>query len=77
MKTKGQTKTQSLVESVSHTVVGYLVAVALQVVLYPWYHIELSLSNEFGLAMWFTGASFIRGYIMRRFFNWLFNKGNV
>ena len=70
-----QTKTQSLIESLVNILIGYGVAVASQVVIFPWFGIRVSVSDNLWIGAWFTVISLIRSYGLRRFFNWLHQKG--
>ena len=64
-----QTRTQSLAETLASVAIGYIVAVISQVIILPWFGVELTLSENFTVALWFTGVSIARGYVVRRAFN--------
>lgn len=64
-----QTRLQSLVESAVSTAVGYLVALASQLAIFPWFGIQVPLSTNLWIGFWFTIISLARGYIIRRWFN--------
>ena len=64
-----QTRTQSLAETLASVAIGYIVAVISQLVILPWFGVELTLSENFTVALWFTGVSIARGYVVRRVFN--------
>ena len=64
-----QTRTQSLAETLASVAIGYIVAVISQLVILPWFGVELTLSENFTVALWFTGVSIARGYVARRVFN--------
>ena len=70
----GQTRAQSLIETVSATTFGYLSSIIIQHFVYPIFNVHISLSQNLKLALIFTGIGVIRGYWVRRFFNWLFNR---
>lgn len=63
-----QTRLMSLVESITNVIVGYVLAVPTQVVVFSWLGIEISLAENLGLGMAFVGVSVARGYLLRRFF---------
>lgn len=65
-----QSKTQSLIESFVNVAVGYGVAILTQVILYPLFEIEVSMSQNLQIAVWFTLVSLARSFLLRRFFNW-------
>jgi hypothetical protein len=58
----------SLVEAVANVVVGLLIAVATQIVVFPILGLQASLAQNLKLALVFTGVSIVRGYGMRRLF---------
>ena len=64
-----QSKIQSLVESVITVVSGLIVAVIIQLLIFPLYDIEITLFENIQLATIFTVSSIIRIYIIRRCFN--------
>lgn len=63
-----QTKTHSLIESLANVAVGYLVAVASQVAIFPLFGIHVPLRSNLTIGLWFTGISIVRSYAVRRFF---------
>lgn len=65
----GQSKTQSLVESATNVAVGYLVALASQLVIFPLFDIHIDLADNLLIGAWFTVISLVRGYVIRRWFN--------
>lgn len=72
-----QTRLESIIETVVSTTIGYLVAVASQVVIFPMFGIHVPFSTNFIIAVWFTVISLIRGYLVRRLFNkWRFRRAN-
>lgn len=64
-----QKKSHSLLEALTNYAIGYAVAIALQVVLYPFYGIRLEIAAQAEIAGWFTVVSIVRSYCVRRFFN--------
>ena len=64
-----QSKVVSLIESLSNVAVGYLVALASQLVIFPFFNIHISLSENIQIGLWFTLVSVVRSYVIRRFFN--------
>ena len=73
-----QTKTQSAIESCANVLVGYLVALLSQILVFPMFGIYIPLSSNLAIGAWFTVISLIRSYILRRWFNGLkFKKSGV
>ena len=64
-----QTKLGSLTESITNIIAGYIIAVLSQVVIFPYFDIYISLKSNLYIGLWFTGISFTRSYLIRRFFN--------
>jgi len=63
-----QNKIHSLLESLTNTVIGYVVAVASQLVIFPWFNIHIELQDNLLIGVWFTVISLTRGYLVRRWF---------
>ena len=66
-----QTKFHSFIEVMTSTLIGYIVAILSQIVIFPLFDIEVAFSDNFIIAGWFTVISIIRGYVVRRWFNHL------
>ena len=64
-----QSKLQSLVESVVTVGSGLIVAVIIQLLIFPLYNIEITLFENIQLAIIFTVSSIIRIYFIRRCFS--------
>lgn len=64
-----QTKVASLIETVVNTTVGFFAGIMTQVVVFPWYGINIPLHDNFSLVVIFTAVSMIRSYGVRRLFN--------
>lgn len=64
-----QTRKGSLVEAVAGTVIGFGVALASQLVIFPMYGVHVPISTDLAITVWFTGVSLVRGYCLRRWFN--------
>ena len=58
----------SLVESLANVVVGYGIAVATQVAVFPLFSLRASLSDNLAIGAIFTVVSIIRSYVLRRAF---------
>lgn len=69
-----QTRLQSMIEVGVGVAIGYFVALATQLIAFPLLSIPVSLSNNFLLGLIFTVVSVIRGYFVRRLFNWMHTK---
>jgi len=63
-----QSKTHSLIESCSNVAIGYGVALASQLVIFPCFGINIPLSDNIIIGLWFTAISIVRSYVLRRWF---------
>jgi hypothetical protein len=64
-----QSRAMSLVEAVANVAVGYCVAVATQMIVFPWFGLRATLGQNLGLGLVFTVVSLVRSYALRRLFN--------
>jgi hypothetical protein len=58
----------SLVEAATNIVVGYVLAIATQIVVFPWFGIATGLAEHLTIGLAFVGVSLVRGYLLRRLF---------
>ncbi|WP_434802243.1 DUF7220 family protein [Paracoccus sediminicola] len=63
-----QSRTMSMVEAAANVVVGYGLAIATQIVVFPWFGIETGLAEHLTIGLAFVGVSLARGYLLRRLF---------
>jgi len=64
-----QSKKNSLIESITNTLIGFSFGLAVQLVVFPFYGIKIDFDVDLKITFWFTLASIIRSYFVRRFFN--------
>lgn len=64
-----QSKKHSAYESTANVVIGLLVSIVAQMILYPMMGIEVSFNQNLFITAVFFVLSFARGYIIRRLFN--------
>lgn len=69
MTSASQSKLHSLLEQFTNIAIGYGVAVASQIAIFPLFDIHIPLADNFYIALWFTGVSLARGYLVRRMWN--------
>jgi hypothetical protein len=65
-----QTRRQSAVEAAANIALGYGVALFSQLLIFPWYGIQIEFSDNLMIGAWFTVISLVRSYGLRRFYNW-------
>ena len=63
-----QSRTMSLVESISNVLIGYSIAVLAQIVVFPWFGIDVSFRQNLLIGAIFTVVSIARSFILRRMF---------
>ena len=63
-----QSRRMSLVESLINVAIGYVVAVATQIAVFPLFGLEVSLSDNLAIGGLFTVVSILRSYAVRRLF---------
>lgn len=66
-----QSRLGSMIEAVANVAIGYGVAVATQVVVFPWFGLHASMSDNLLIGAIFTVVSLVRSYTLRRLFNLL------
>ena len=64
-----QSRLGSLIESAANVAIGYGVAVASQLAIFPWFGIHIPLADNLLIGVWFTVISLVRSYVIRRWFN--------
>ena len=64
-----QSRLMSLVEAGTNVVVGYVIAVVTQIVVFPIFGVETTLADNLGIGAIFTAVSLGRSYALRRLFN--------
>lgn len=64
-----QSKTWSLIESITNIAVGFGVALMAQIVVFPLFDISIAMNQNLQIALIFTMISLCRSYLLRRVFN--------
>jgi len=63
-----QSKTHSMIESITNVVAGYVVAFVSQILIFPLFGIYATVRDNLLIGLWFTVISIIRSYCLRRIF---------
>ena len=63
-----QSKKLSIIEAITNTITGLIVSFGIQILIYPFLNIEVSLNQNIFITIVFFIASFLRSYIIRRIF---------
>ena len=66
----------SMIEAVTNVVVGLIVSLITQIVVFPWYGIEVSFATNVQIMLIFTVVSIVRSYTLRRAFTRIGFNGN-
>ena len=64
-----QSKRNSLIESITSTAIGLVINTTAQHLIFPFYGIYISWTQNFSIAIIFTVISIARSYVIRRWFN--------
>lgn len=64
-----QSKLHSAIESVANVAVGYGVAVATQIAVFPMFGLHTDITANLTIGAIFTVVSLVRSYTLRRLFN--------
>ncbi|EOX1532367.1 hypothetical protein ACPD0D_000140 [Vibrio cholerae] len=72
-----QSKKQSLLESLCNVLVGYIVALISQLLIFPMFDVNLKLEENRMISAYFTLISIGRSYSLRRLFNRKQNRNPI
>jgi F0F1-type ATP synthase assembly protein I len=64
-----QSRLQSLSETLLSVLIGYLVALVSQLMIFPWFAIQVTFRDNLLIGLYFTLISILRSYAVRRLFN--------
>jgi hypothetical protein len=64
-----QSKTESLVEVCINVLIGWVLAIVTQLIVFPWFDIHITMADQLWISAVFTAVSIARGYVIRRWFN--------
>lgn len=68
MSREQQSRLHSLLESWANIAVGYVVALASQLLIFPLFDIHIPFTDNLMIGAWFTSISLVRSYTIRRWF---------
>ena len=69
-----QTKKQSIIETITSILIGYIISLVSLFIIFPILGIESNSGKNMIISFYFTAISLIRGYYVRRYFNKKQNK---
>ena len=65
-----QSKKMSAIETLTNTGIGFVISLLTTQLVLPQYHCPVALSSTIEITFIFTVVSIVRGYVVRRLFNW-------
>ena len=71
-----QSRAMSLVEAATNVVVGYVLAIVTQIVVFPWFGLEAALDEHLAIGLAFVVVSLARSYLLRRLFETIRMRGS-
>ena len=66
-----QNKKQSAIETIASTLIGFIVSLVLVNIVLPLFGFNVMFNDSFFITLIFTVASIVRGYYVRRYFNYI------
>lgn len=63
-----QTRRHSFIESCTNVLIGYFVALASQLAIFPLFGIHVAFRDNILIGLYFTAISILRSYVLRRWF---------
>lgn len=63
-----QSRTMSVIEAGANVIVGYVVAVLAQILIFPTFGLHATLAQNLGIGLILTGLSIVRSFALRRLF---------
>ena len=66
-----QSKTMSVVESMTNIAVGMGISIVAQIIMLAWWDVHLKMSQNVIMTVIFTVISFARSFILRRVFEYI------
>ena len=67
--TMSQSKLSSFLEAVANTLIGYVINIAVQFIVYPFYGASFTISQNIQIGLIFMVVSLTRSFVIRRYFN--------
>lgn len=64
-----QSRKHSMLEALVNVLIGYGIALAAQMLIFPLFGIHISLQDNIVIGLLFTVVSIVRSYALRRLFN--------
>lgn len=72
-----QSKRNSWLEAIANTLIGYVIAILAQLLIFPIFGIHIAFTDDLLIGLCFLVISLVRSYVLRRIFNSFKEKQNV
>lgn len=69
-----QSRRWSLIETCATVAIGWIIAFIANMIVLPWFGFAVSPADALGIGAIFTAIAIVRGYLVRRLFNWLHHR---
>ena len=69
-----QTRIHSFIEAITQVIIGYFLAVTVQLIIFPLYDMEVTIGENLQIGLIFLVVSAGRMYAIRRIFEWTWMK---
>lgn len=66
-----QSRLMSLLEAITNVAIGYMLSIITQILVFPWFGLEVTLGKHLAIGSVFVAVSLARGYLLRRLFEML------
>lgn len=66
-----QSRSASMVEAWANTLIGYVINIGVQELVFPWWGIHVTFAENLSIGLVFLVVSVVRSYVLRRWFNGL------
>ena len=63
-----QSRLMSLFEAITNVIVGYILAIATQILVFSWFGLEVAFGEHLAIGMVFVAVSLASSYLLRRLF---------
>lgn len=64
-----QSRLSSFIESMANVLIGYVVALLVQLVVYPRFGAQFTFAQNIQIGLIFMAVAIVRSYVIRRWFN--------
>lgn len=66
-----QSRVSSFIETIANVTIGWFIALITQIIVFPLFNINIPIKDNLLISAIFTAVAIIRGYTLRRIFNYI------